>query len=153
MQDVTLWPGLYNVPNGAKPFVTKIMLIKWDLAASSPVPGAYSQYLVIFRLEYYEVPPGSKLIVAGLTAASASSTIALYTPRDKCDDNQKDISSFFAHEQQVGYAEWNSVSKSVTLTLREGYNTGLVTNAQGKHAFRFTARSQDLVYLCACTCI
>ena len=152
MQDVTLWPGLYNVPNGAKPFVTKSMLIKWDLAASSPVPGAYSQYLVIFRLEYlYEVPPGSKLIVAGLTAASASSTIALYTPRDNCDD-KKDISSFFAHEQQVGYAEWNSVNKSVTLTLREGYNTGLV-RAPSKHAFRFTARSQDPEHLCACTCI
>ena len=152
MQDVTLWPGLYNVPNGAKPFVTKSMLIKWDLAASSPVPGAYSQYLVIFRLEYlYEVPPGSKLIVAGLTAASASSTIALYTPRDNCDD-KKDISSFFAHEQQVGYAEWNSVNKSVTLTLREGYNTGLI-RAPSKHAFRFTARSQNPVHLCACTCI
>jgi len=144
---------LYNVPDGAKPFVTRSMLIKWDLAASSPVPGAYSQYLVVFRLEYkFQVPPGSKLIVTGLTAASASSTLALYKPRDNCDEKQ-DISSFFAHEQQVGYARWDSVNKSVTLTLREGYNTGLVTNAQGKHAFRFTARSQDLVYLCACTCI
>jgi len=148
---------LYNVPNGAKPFVTDIMRIKWDLAASSPVPGAYSQYLVVFRLESFsalggvQVPPGSKLIVTGLTAASASSTLALYKPRDNCDEKQ-DISSFFAHEQQVGYAQWNYVNKSVTLTLREGYNTGLVHNPS-KHAFRFTARSQDLVYICACTCI
>jgi hypothetical protein len=155
-ENAATWLDLYKVKTGAKPFVTQSMLIKWELAASSPVPGAYSQYLVIFRLEkvtekMYEFPPGSKLIVTGLTAASASSTIALYTPRDNCDE-KKDISSFFAHEQQVGYAEWSSVNKSVTLTLREGYNAGLV-HAPSKHAFRFTARSQDPEHLCACTCI
>lgn len=139
IQDRTQWLDLYNVISGAKPFKTVIMFIKWDLAASSPVPGAYSSYLVIFRLELYDLPPGSKLIVTGLTAASASSTIALYPPRVNCDE-KRDISSFFAHEQQVGYAEWNSVNKSVTLTLREGYSAGLV-RAPSKHAFRFTARS------------
>jgi hypothetical protein len=128
---------LFNLAAGARPFKTVIMQVKWDLAASSPVPGAYSEYLVVFRLESYDLPAGSKLIVTGLNGASASSTTAIYPPRPNYNcDARGDISSFFAHGQRVGYAEWNSVNKSVTLTLRNGFTTGLVRAPQ-RHAFRF----------------
>jgi hypothetical protein len=124
---------LYKVPSGYKPFVTVDMQVQWEIYASTPLAGAYCEYLVLFSLETYELPAGSKFKVKGLFGASWSVSVPLLPPRQDCGI---DINTYFSDGYRKNYGEWSQVDKSMSITLRSDFTTALVSKPE-IYSYRF----------------
>lgn len=74
----------YGVAAGEKPFVTKRMTMKFDVVWSSPVAGAHSEYLALFLLDGYVLPPGSAFHVTGLAGTISEPSVPLLPPKEGC---------------------------------------------------------------------
>ena len=62
--------SVFGVIKGAVALTTSTRAVTWEVVASSPLAGAISQYVVLFKLDG-PLPPGSSIRVVGLDSVTS----------------------------------------------------------------------------------